>query len=126
MLRAKNHEQNAAYVLINGQEPMGPYLGDTVQKQPEDLPEEFQRLMSKANISSNTIHRLYTWVLKENTDFLTSKELADGLKMSKRSADRLIEKLLSANLAVLSTEQIKGERGRPTRIIRLNLPKFES
>jgi hypothetical protein len=46
--------------------------------------------------------------------------------MSKRSADRLIEKLLSADLAVLSTEQIKGERGRPTRIIRLNLPKFES
>lgn len=126
MLRAKNHEQNAAYVLINGQEPMGPYLGDTVQKQPEDLPEEFQRIMSKTNISSNTIHRLYTWVLKENIDFFTSKELADGLKMSKRSADRLIEKLLSADLAVLSTEQIKGERGRPTRIIRLNLPKFES
>lgn len=105
---------------------MGPYLGDTVQKQPEDLPEEFQRIMSKTNISSNTIHRLYTWVLKENIDFFTSKELADGLKMSKRSADRLIEKLLSADLAVLSTEQIKGERGRPTRIIRLNLPKFES
>lgn len=75
MLRAKNHEQNAAYVLINGQEPMGPYLGDTVQKQPEDLPEEFQRIMSKTNISSNTIHRLYTWVLKENIDFFTSKEI---------------------------------------------------
>ena len=96
---------------------MGPYLAIRYRNSLMIFPKKFQRIVSKTNIKQQ-YHKappLCMGIKRVNIiDFFTSKELADGLKMSKRSADRLIEKLLSADLAVLSTEQIKGSvEGQP-------------
>ena len=125
MLKAKRYRENTAFVILNNGEPEGPYSATRVQENTADFGDSFPDLTGRVNISKNTLRRLYVWAQKNNIEFTTSKELADGMKLSKRNADRLLEKLLDANLAVLSDTQMTGTRGRPARIIRLRLPHIK-
>lgn len=122
MLKAKRYRENTAFVILNNGEPEGPYTATGIQENTDSSRDFLSDITRHVNISKNTLQRLCIWVQKNNIEFTTSKELADGMKLSKRNADRLLEKLLDANLAVLCDTQMTGTRGRPARIIRFRLP----
>ena len=124
MLKAKGHAGNTAYVMLVDGAPVGPYTCEKKETLSENPQEAVQHLARQAGISANTIHHLYNWSKKIGTESFTSKELSDGMKISKRSADRLLEKLLNAGLASLENSRIISTRGRPARIIRLHLPSL--
>lgn len=124
MLKAKGHTENTAYVMLADGVPVGPFTCEEKESPSDNRQETVQQVARQAGISANTIHGLYNWSKKIGTEYFTSRELADGMKISKRSADRLLEKLLNAGLASLENNRIISTRGRPTRIIRLHLPSL--
>ena len=83
--------------------------------------DEWQETAVASGLSVSTIYRLAELINRKQTDTMTAQEIADGLHINRRSADRLIEKLEAAGRASVTGRELSGKKGRPTRIVQLFL-----
>ena len=80
----------------------------------------FTVISEKTGISINNIYRFHYIKEKTKKDCFTSAELAEEFGNTRRSINRIIEKLESAGYAKIEGTRMMSDTGRPTRIIRLN------
>jgi transcription initiation factor IIE alpha subunit len=72
-------------------------------------------------ISINSIYRLHCIKEKLKKDCFTSDELSNEFGNTRRSMNRIIEKLVKAGYAEIDGTRMLSDSGRPTRIIRLKI-----
>lgn len=121
MLKAAGLPRNTAYALLAG----GQYIGPISSRQNAHVParggNKITSIANNLGVSTSTIQRLSAFVSINGNNSFTSEELARGMGISRRSADRLIVKLeLSGYAATEGLHMVKA-KGRPARIIKLNL-----
>ena len=111
---------NRAYVIQAENRVLGPI-------QPNELltmqqPQFDRRLIEIAHscaLSLNTIVKIDIFIRKKNNGSFITAELAQELRVSFRTASRIIEKLeRSGHIVEIGQRSING-RGRPTRVFRL-------
>lgn len=122
MQKAANYG-NTAYLVYADKKIMGP-LGTNnnsiTDKRNELIDANFQKISEKTCISIDTLFQLHTFCQKRNQLQFTSSELAEGLDITRRSANRILNKLLLREYCFEVGKRIAGKSGRPERILQLN------
>ena len=75
----------------------------------------------ETGVGAKTVVKILQTVIRESNNLFTSQSLADALSISRRSADRIIEKLESTGYAATTGKMACGEKGRPSRVVELFL-----
>ena len=81
------------------------------------------QIAETTGLSVNTISKVAAFARQRESDVFTPKELSDHLGLSKRSADRLLEKLELNGYASVVGRDLSGAKGRPARKIRVFLTR---
>ena len=79
----------------------------------------FKVISESTGISINTIYRLQCIKERTKKEYFTSGELAEEFGNTRRSMNRIIEKLEARGYVVVEGTRMMSETGRPTRVIRL-------
>ena len=77
------------------------------------------QIANETGIGIETIIKILQIVIRESNSFFTSQSLADALDISRRSADRIIERLEVSGYAASSGKAVRGRKGRPSRVVEL-------
>ena len=85
--------------------------------------EQWQEAAQRTHLSANTIARIAELTCRRQDDRFTARQLAEGLGISRRSADRILERLEAQGYAAAVGQEVFGERGRPARIMQVFLLK---
>lgn len=121
MLRAKKHTRSAVYVQFVDGTVQGPIFNTLIDKNKvEMIDPEINWIAERSGISCNTVYKLICFTDRNKSTHFTSKELAEGINVSKRSADRLLEKLEKSGYAFMVGKKLSGGVGRPRRIMRID------
>lgn len=123
MLRAQKHGQSAAYVLMPNNKYIGPLMPESSDTSNTQIDSKFNRIAEKTGLSVNSIYNLYCFIQDQPREGYTSQELAEGLQLSKRSMDRILQKLDSHGYVQLMGTHIIGKSGRPSRVLKI---KFDA
>jgi hypothetical protein len=97
--------------------PIGNQLQLTYSLRNDD--EEMLGLAKKANVSSATINRIFSFCKAHGKNTVTTVELANGLGITPRSARRILSKLEQVDLAIVTGEEQPVNRGRPRQVYSL-------
>lgn len=122
LLRARKTEINAAYYLLS--DDVGALIRPFAVPKVETM--EDDRLLQVARTSGiklETAYKIYLFLMEKRSDMFTSRELASRLKINIRSVNRLVEKLEQARFLTVCGQNISGEKGRPSRVLRFSLER---
>ena len=127
LLKAMSQEKNAAYVVLDSEEVYGPFLGKkdvspgkTAGRDPY-LDAKLLKVAEMSNLSVETVYKLHSFVQNRQNRYFISSELATFLNISKRSADRILERLERHGYATVTGRRMHKGSGRPMRVLLLDL-----
>ncbi len=125
LLKAKR-AGGACTFLVLGAAQMVPLAPASDQTGKRDMPSRtldgrFQQVARQAGVSPATVMRLQGVMDFEQRDTFTPGELAALCRMTVRSANRLLEKLLQTGFAQVVGSQARDGAGRPSRVVRIDL-----
>ena len=125
-LCALKHKKNTAFIS-DGELLLGPFWGKKNVVEPAhdgsvapDAEEKFSKIAEITALSVNTVYKLYAFAQTCQKRSFVPQELAAYLNISKRSADRILEKLESKHYAQITGRRMNKSGGRPVRLIRLD------
>lgn len=78
-------------------------------------------ISKKTGLSVSNISKLIKFWEIRNYKGFTSKEFAEYFQFSKRSSDRMLKKLLNANIISITGEEQPFSKGRPRSVYKVNL-----
>ncbi len=112
-------------VTFDGKDPETSilYQADGDENTPKEVSIEYDsvsRLAKKSGISYATLHKLYVSYLERQSPHFTSKDIAEVLEISVRSANRLLQKLLDSGSAVIVSSVSLNGSGRPNRVVKIH------
>lgn len=111
-----------AFVALNPDQIIGPLRPKSEHFTAECATDaHLSGIASKTGVSTSILHELYQATLTHNTYLFTTAELAEILGSSQRTVNRMLERLLDHNYAIIEGKNLSQTRGRPARVIRLLL-----
>lgn len=123
LIRAKNCGSNIAYVIYDSNNIIGP-IGTNERNTDSDdmdkLDKTIQMIAEKSEVSMQNIFKIYSIMSKEGKDTFTTKDLSVSMNISRRSVDRVVNKLEIAGYLHVIGKQAAYDIGRPSRIIKIN------
>ena len=117
-IRAVDEKRNSAYVAYGTEKIAGPFLPSNEMKNHKTtvFDARLEQIAKRSAVSINTIYKINSALKKTNT--YTSAEVAQIMGVTRRSANRILEKLEREGFVEGVTMKSNGGRGRPSRIIR--------
>lgn len=117
-IRASKERRNSAYVAYEAEKLTGPLLpsNDPGNHSSIVFDSRLEHIASSSSINIDTIYRINS-ALKECNNY-TSSEVAQIIGVTRRSANRIIEKLEEGGFVECICKKSNGRRGRPSRIVR--------
>lgn len=115
---AQRHGGQAAYVVLEDGEVIGPVGSSSNGRRKESFDERFYQIARETSLSANTVYKIFTNITKEGKTEFTSKELAGICGVSVRTMDRIVLKLCDAGYCEVISEKLMSKYGRPSRILR--------
>ena len=119
-LRSSKKNRNSAYIVYDINKIIGPiYPSTEINIKNSSLYDmKINDIASKSQISINTIYQLYNNFKKTNETDYTSRDIAEQLGVTIRSANRLFDKLSNSGYIQMIGEKTTGKKGRPIRVFR--------
>lgn len=103
--QCKQHDNNIAFIVNESRKVIGPISINVPIVYPlTDQAKEFQ---------NKQIRTIKSYLLKSNLDYFTSDEVANNLKVTKRTANRIILRWLDSEVIGLYGLEKVNSRGRP-------------
>jgi len=114
------HPGTSAVIVLAPGKVVGP-IGPKSERFPQESATEarLQAVAAATGVSTHVLKKLYEATLQRNSRLFTSAQLAEMLGMSRRTVNRIIEKLLDHRYAVIEGKDLTQPQGRPARVIRL-------
>ena len=125
MQRASNLGGNGAFIVDGEKNIIGPIRHSDSQLSTSvdtKIDKKFFTVSDKTAISVSTIFQLHSIIKEQGKNQFTSNELAERLKVSLRTVNRIIAKLAQHNYCFEVGKQFAHKGGRPKRIIQFALP----
>jgi len=107
--------KTCCYLVNDQQETIGP-IG---VKKHVDTAKLYQALIHKARLNNETSYHFIDFITLRNNEPFSSHDVADYYRVTKRSAERTINKLLSGNVIKIVGEEKPYTRGRPRKLYKV-------
>jgi hypothetical protein len=122
MLRVRGCNRNSACVCFSDRDFIGPFFGTTADRKEPYIDSKLLAVAELTGISVNTLYKLHCFVLSHNAQgTFTSQELADGLSLSKRRVDKILQNLEQYGFIKVVGKRVMEKSGRPSRVLAMNL-----
>ncbi|HBG6038134.1 TPA: hypothetical protein KQV96_002815 [Clostridioides difficile] len=115
---AQSQKNDAAYVVFENGEIMGPLKPNPAVKEKNSFDERFYQIATETGLSANTVYKVFNKIINSGKTEFTSKELAIICGVSIRTMDRIILRLCDSGYCEVVSEQLMSKYGRPSRILR--------
>jgi hypothetical protein len=125
MRRASGLGGDAAFIVYDKKNIIGPIRRPNSQLSPDldtKIDKKFLDISDKTMISVTTIFQLHSIIKHQGKNQFTSTELAELLKVSPRTVNRMITKLVQHNYCFEVGKRSPDKGGRPKRIIQFAIP----
>lgn len=114
--RGERTEVSNCYIVNDRQDTIGP-LG--IKKQ-FDTTRLYHSLIHKAQLNNELSYNFLDFITVRNNEPFSSNDIATYYNVTKRSAERTINKLLSGEVIIAVGEEKPYTRGRPRKLFTLN------
>jgi hypothetical protein len=104
------------YIVNERQEIIGP-IGI---KKEFDASKLYHALIHKARLNNELSYNFIDFIRTRNNEPFSSNDIANYYKVTKRSAERTVNKLLSGDVIRVSGEERPYQKGRPRKLFTLN------
>jgi hypothetical protein len=112
------HNRNSSCYIVNDrQETIGP-LG---VKKNFDTSRLYQALIHKAKLNNELSYNFIDFVQLRNNEPFSSNDIANYYRVTKRSAERTVNKLLSGDVIKVVGEEKPYLKGRPRKLFQINM-----
>jgi hypothetical protein len=114
-------DKSTAFIVTEEKKVLGPINGE---RKNYHLKTEDKRILSIAKetgTSVATITKLIEWVIIRKQNSFTAHELADYLQVTRRSAERILKKLLDHHFVKIVGEEQPFLKGRPRSVYQMKL-----
>ncbi|WP_080872233.1 hypothetical protein [Oceanobacillus timonensis] len=116
-LEACYHEQASLCYLVNAyQEKMGP-IG---RQKNIDTNKLLHALVHQARLNNELSYLFIQFIVERNNEPFSSHDISAFYRISKRSAERTVKKLLSGDIIKISGKERQYTKGRPRKLFILN------
>ncbi|WLR51979.1 HTH domain-containing protein [Bacillus tianshenii] len=112
---------NSAYVVTSEKKVIGPLNSQPKQYFVQTQNEALLKAAKEANISISNLHKIIAFQATRTQKGFTSQDLAEYLEVSRRSAERLLKKLLEKHYVKIIGEETPYQKGRPRAVYQLQL-----
>lgn len=110
---AKNNE---IYLLNEKSELSGPYPEKNNVLQLKLTSEKLMTMSEKTKLSALNLSKITTFIAERPSHEFSAQDLADYLLVSRRTAERTIQKLLAHQYIKITTSEMTYQKGRPRAI----------
>jgi len=110
-------EESIAYIVNDRQDILGP-LG---VKKHIDTSKLYQALIHKARLNNELSYNFINFIKDRNNEPFSSHDVASFYNVTKRSAERTVNKLLTGEVIKVSGEERPYLKGRPRKLFTLNI-----
>lgn len=110
-----NEEGSSCYIVNESQASIGP-VGVKKQINPSFL---YQSLIHKAKLNNDLSYNFIEFIKMRNNKPFSSHDVANYYSVTKRSAERTINKLLSAEIIKVAGSEKPYQKGRPRKLFAL-------
>ena len=118
---AKDSKERAAYLINSDKEVIGPISkGEDLKYNLKSNDKQLVKIAKKTNLSITRLTQIQNILEKLQRDSFTAKDLKKYLKVSLRTANRIINKLLDGKACEKVGIEQPGTRGRPRNVYKLN------
>lgn len=119
---ANRYGGNGAFLVYDPQHIIGPFGIPLEDNRNEKwIYDEYLTQVAKAcELSINTIYRLHDIATRKRGHAFTAKELSTLMKVTPRTINRILNKLVEKSYVDVIGHHVIGERGRPSRIFCIN------
>ncbi|WP_339226411.1 hypothetical protein NSQ77_12830 [Oceanobacillus sp. FSL K6-2867] len=114
--KCKNENHSLCYIVNERQDTIGP-IGI---RRDIDTSRLFHALIHKARLNNELSYNFIDFITDRNNEPFSSNDIAAYYKVTKRSAERTVNKLLSGNVIKVSGEERPYLKGRPRKLFSLN------
>ncbi|WP_068673959.1 hypothetical protein [Oceanobacillus sp. Castelsardo] len=109
-------DDTSCYIVNERQEIIGP-IG---VKKEFDASKLYHALIHKARLNNELSYNFIDFIRNRNNEPFSSNDIANYYKVTKRSAERTVNKLLSGDVIRVSGEERPYQKGRPRKLFTLN------
>ncbi|MEG0805744.1 MAG: hypothetical protein RR364_02390 [Lachnospiraceae bacterium] len=111
---------SCAYAYFSPEEVLGPIEpSETFDTYRKIFDPQLLDIAQRSGISVNMIYKLDQYIAQTRSKTFTCAELADGLNVSVRTANRMVLKLEDAGFVHEVSRHVTGSTGRPTRVLKV-------
>lgn len=103
----------------------GEYLGPIGIKRPFDQARLYNELIHQARLNNQISYNFIQFIEGRNNEPFSSEDIADHYKVTKRSAERTISKLIDGNIIISVGEERPYVQGRPRQLFQLQKHMME-
>ena len=123
LLRSKEYKSSNIFVVYDDHIPRGPLINTEPisEKNMAKVNSQILNISNATDVSMQNIFKLYHILATQKKDVFTVKALAEEMQISRRSVDRIVNKLESSGYAEVIGQQAAYDIGRPSRVIRISL-----
>jgi hypothetical protein len=120
LYHSRHSVQGKAYVVTDKKVVIGPLDSQPQQYALRSMDEDILSISKKTGISVSNVSKIVEFLNFRNFDHFSANDLSDYLHLSKRSAERMLKKLLDHHLAQIVGEEQPYQKGRPRSIYKVN------
>lgn len=113
----QHNNHSSCYIVNDRQETIGP-LGI---KKHFDTSRLYQALIHKAKLNNELSYNFIDFVQLRNNEPFSSNDIANYYRVTKRSAERTVNKLLTGNVIKVVGEEKPYVKGRPRKLFQINV-----
>jgi len=113
--RCRENENSNCYIVNERQDVIGP-LGVKKHFDPAEL---YQSLIHKARLNNELSYNFIDFITHRNNEPFSSQDIAVFYRVTKRSAERTINKLLVGKVIKIVGEEKPYIKGRPRKLFQL-------
>lgn len=115
--KCNQHDSSNCYIVNERQDAIGP-LG---VKKEFDAAQLYQALIHNARLNNELSYNFIDFITRRNNEPFSSNDIATYYKVTKRSAERTINKLLGGEIISAVGEEKPYIKGRPRKLFQINM-----
>ncbi|WP_066391546.1 helix-turn-helix domain-containing protein [Neobacillus mesonae] len=120
----KDADSKCWYILTEEKQLLGPFPHENRQHQLKNDHPEIVQIAKQTRLSPGNLSKMIEFSKSRKDVHFTAADLADYLKVTRRSTERILKKLADHSYVKVVGEEMTYQQGRPRAIYELNMPVY--
>ncbi|GHH99523.1 transcriptional regulator [Neobacillus kokaensis] len=120
----KDTDDLCGYILTEEKQLLGPFPHEHKQHQLKNDHPEIVQVAKQTRLSPGNLSKIIEFSKSRKDVHFTAADLADYLKVTRRSTERILKKLADHGFVKVVGEEMTYQQGRPRAIYELNMPVY--